>query len=272
MPMRLQVKLLRVLQENVIRPVGSTDAIPVNVRVISATHRDLQQLMAAGQFREDLYYRLNVVHIEMPPLNRRREDIPLLVAHFLAQIAKEIGRAQDLRARGGRAARHGRLARQHPPAAERRAPERGAVTDSRSSRWSWCSSHSAAPQARLPSFDEARDEFTRSYLSQILQITRRQRQSGGTAGETQPHGLLQAAGAAPAHAGRIQAALAAAAAGPRRRPHHAGGSIRATGILRFSCVVRRLRRRTSKWRYRYNPRRAPRRSRRSAQSGNALPP
>jgi two-component system response regulator GlrR len=91
MPMRLQVKLLRVLQENVIRPVGSTDAIPVNVRVISATHRDLQNLMTAGQFREDLYYRLNVVHIEMPALNRRREDIPLLVAHFLAQIAKESG-------------------------------------------------------------------------------------------------------------------------------------------------------------------------------------
>src|SRR5204863_9169139 len=57
----------------------------------SSTHRDLQQLMSVGQFREDLYYRLNVVHIEMPSLNRRREDIPLLVAHFLAQIAKESG-------------------------------------------------------------------------------------------------------------------------------------------------------------------------------------
>ncbi|HYL04182.1 MAG TPA: sigma 54-interacting transcriptional regulator, partial [Steroidobacteraceae bacterium] len=91
MPMRLQVKLLRVLQENLIRPVGSTEGTPVNVRVISATHKDLQQLMAGGQFREDLYYRLNVVHIEMPPLNRRREDIPLLVAHFLAQIARESG-------------------------------------------------------------------------------------------------------------------------------------------------------------------------------------
>ncbi|MGB6450016.1 MAG: sigma 54-interacting transcriptional regulator, partial [Steroidobacteraceae bacterium] len=91
MPIRLQVKLLRVLQENVIRPVGSTDAIAVNVRVISATHRDLQQLMSAGEFREDLYYRLNVVHIEMPPLHRRREDIPLLVGHFLAQIAQESG-------------------------------------------------------------------------------------------------------------------------------------------------------------------------------------
>ncbi len=91
LPMRLQVKLLRVLQENAIRPVGSSDPMPVNVRVISATHRDLQQLMAAGQFREDLYYRLNVVHIEMPPLSRRREDIPMLVAHFLAQIARESG-------------------------------------------------------------------------------------------------------------------------------------------------------------------------------------
>ena len=85
MPMRLQVKLLRVLQENLIRPVGSSEAIPTNVRVMSATHRDLQQQMAGGQFREDLYYRLNVVHIEMAPLSRRREDIPLLVAHFLAE-------------------------------------------------------------------------------------------------------------------------------------------------------------------------------------------
>jgi two-component system, NtrC family, response regulator GlrR len=91
MPMRLQVKLLRVLQENNIRPIGATDAIAVNVRVVSATHRDLQQLMMSGQFREDLYYRLNVVHIEMPPLNRRREDIPLLVSHFLAQISNESG-------------------------------------------------------------------------------------------------------------------------------------------------------------------------------------
>ncbi|EQD39786.1 two-component system response regulator, partial [mine drainage metagenome] len=91
MPIRLQVKLLRVLQEGLIRPVGGTEALPVNVRVISATHRDLHQLLADGQFREDLYYRLNVVHIEMPALNRRREDIPLLVAHFLAQIAKESG-------------------------------------------------------------------------------------------------------------------------------------------------------------------------------------
>jgi len=91
MPMRLQVKLLRVLQENQIRPVGGAETVPVNVRIMSATHRDLHQLMVGGQFREDLYYRLNVVHIEMPSLGRRREDIPLLVAHFLEQIAKENG-------------------------------------------------------------------------------------------------------------------------------------------------------------------------------------
>jgi two-component system response regulator GlrR len=130
MPMRLQVKLLRVLQENLIRPGGSTDPIAINVRVISATHRDLQQLMAEGQFREDLYYRLNVVHIEMPALNKRREDIPLLVAHFLGTDRQGKRRAQDLCARGRGAARHCRLARQHPPAAERRAAECRAVADS----------------------------------------------------------------------------------------------------------------------------------------------
>jgi two-component system response regulator GlrR len=89
MPMRLQVKLLRVLQEHQIRPVGSTEAIPVDVRVVSATHRDLQQMMREGNFREDLYYRLNVVHISLPVLDDRRDDIPLLVAHFLRQVAAE---------------------------------------------------------------------------------------------------------------------------------------------------------------------------------------
>ncbi|MGB5330921.1 MAG: sigma 54-interacting transcriptional regulator, partial [Woeseiaceae bacterium] len=89
MPMRLQVKLLRVLQESQVRPVGSTDAKDIDVRVISATHRDLQELMTQGRFREDLYYRLNVVNIKLPTLDDRREDIPLLVAHFLQQIAKE---------------------------------------------------------------------------------------------------------------------------------------------------------------------------------------
>ena len=93
MPLPLQVKLLRVLQQGEVRPVGSTQAIPVNVRVISATHRDLQAQRAAGLFREDLYYRLNVVSLHLPSLAERREDIPVLAAHFLRRLAERYRKA-----------------------------------------------------------------------------------------------------------------------------------------------------------------------------------
>lgn len=83
MPQPLQVKLLRALQERTIKPVGSTQNIPVNVRVISATHRDLAEEMRESRFREDLFYRINVVALDIPPLSERREDISLLASHFI---------------------------------------------------------------------------------------------------------------------------------------------------------------------------------------------
>jgi two-component system, NtrC family, response regulator GlrR len=92
MPPALQVKLLRVLQERSVRPVGATQAVPVDVRILSATHRDLDALMAQGQFREDLYYRLNVVSLHLPTLAERREDIPLLANHFLSRLAQKYGK------------------------------------------------------------------------------------------------------------------------------------------------------------------------------------
>ena len=89
MPLHLQVKILRVLQEKQVRPVGSTAPVPVDVRIISATHRNLEEAVEEKMFRKDLFYRLNVVSLELPPLNERREDIPLLAEYFIRRLSGE---------------------------------------------------------------------------------------------------------------------------------------------------------------------------------------
>ncbi len=94
-PLALQPKLLRVLQERRFRRVGGTAEIESDVRVLAATHRDLGEMLAAGSFREDLYYRLNVVTLQVPPLRERPEDIPLLALHFLRRFARELDRPVD---------------------------------------------------------------------------------------------------------------------------------------------------------------------------------
>ncbi|CAN5709252.1 sigma-54 dependent transcriptional regulator [soil metagenome] len=89
MPQSLQVKLLRALQEQEVTPIGSSAAIKFDVRIIAATNKNLEKELAENRFRKDLFYRLNVIEINLPPLRERREDIPLLVKHFIARIARE---------------------------------------------------------------------------------------------------------------------------------------------------------------------------------------
>jgi two-component system response regulator PilR (NtrC family) len=93
LPLPMQVKLLRVIQEKALRPVGQSAEVPVDVRVLSATHRDLRALVAAGQFREDLYYRINVIELRVPPLRERGDDLALLTQHILGRLAGAMGTA-----------------------------------------------------------------------------------------------------------------------------------------------------------------------------------
>jgi two-component system nitrogen regulation response regulator GlnG len=91
LPLALQAKLLRVLQERVVSPLGGRQAVPIDVRIVASTHRDLDELVREGRFREDLYFRLNVVPLRISPLRERLADIPLLVAHFVERFADELG-------------------------------------------------------------------------------------------------------------------------------------------------------------------------------------
>ncbi|MCB1746690.1 MAG: sigma-54-dependent Fis family transcriptional regulator, partial [Gammaproteobacteria bacterium] len=91
LPLHMQVKLLRAIQEKRVRPLGAEDEIPVDCRILTATHKDLAALVEAGEFRQDLYYRINVIEVCVPALRERREDVPLLVEHFLARKSAELG-------------------------------------------------------------------------------------------------------------------------------------------------------------------------------------
>jgi len=172
MPANFQVKLLRVLQERTVRPVGSTQAVPVDVRIISATHRDLEELRKAGQFREDLYYRLNVVTLDLPSLVDRREDIPLLANHFLKTL-EDAGKK--------------RVSGFAPDAMEvlLSAPWPGNVRQlynvvEQSVAFTTTSMIPASlvqralrdeAKCEMPAFADARSRFERDYLTQLLQIT-----------------------------------------------------------------------------------------------------
>jgi two-component system response regulator GlrR len=171
MPVPLQVKLLRVLQERMVRPVGSAQSFDVDVRVISATHRNIEAEMVAGNFREDLYYRLNVVALHLPSLSERREDIPLLANHFLTHIAEKYSRS---------------IAGFAPEAIEAlvAAPWPGNVRQLYNVVEQAVALATTAlipvtlvqqaiqhQQSEFASFEEARRKFEREYLAQILRIT-----------------------------------------------------------------------------------------------------
>ncbi len=171
MPATAQVKLLRMLQEGTVRRVGSTRDAHVDIRVVSATHHDLRQAIESGDFREDLYYRLNVVNLRLPPLRERREDIPLLATHFLEHLT---GPGERPRKAFAPAALETLLRGDWPGNVRelRNFVERSAALTP--------GKLISAGQVRrlldehgngLPSLADARDAFTRQYLCQLLRLT-----------------------------------------------------------------------------------------------------
>ncbi|HEY4434929.1 two-component system response regulator GlrR [Enterobacter mori] len=172
MPAPLQVKLLRVLQERKVRPLGSNRDIDINVRIISATHRDLPKVMARNEFREDLYYRLNVVNLKIPALAERAEDIPLLANHLLRQSAD----------------RHKPFVRAFSTDAMKRLMTAGwpgnvrqlvnvieqcvALTSSPVISDALVEQALEGENTALPTFAEARNQFELNYLRKLLQITK----------------------------------------------------------------------------------------------------
>lgn len=171
MPTTLQVKLLRVLQERLIRPVGSTQSIEVDVRIISATHRDIEIAMQDGEFREDLYYRLNVVNLQLPALRDRPEDIPLLARHFVDKSALR----HNPKVKGISPAAIHLLAQAAWPGNVRQLEnviEQTVALSSAPIISEGLVNQALANQDRvIPSFNEARATFEKSYLTKVLHIT-----------------------------------------------------------------------------------------------------
>ena len=172
MPVALQVKLLRVLQERKVRPLGSNRDIEINVRIISATHRDLPKAMARGEFREDLFYRLNVVNLKIPPLSERAEDIPLLANHLLRQSADR--HKPFVRAFSSDAMK--RLMAANWPGNVRQLvnviEQCVALTSSPVIGDALVEQALEGENTALPTFVEARNQFELNYLRKLLQITR----------------------------------------------------------------------------------------------------
>ncbi len=171
MPPALQVKLLRVLQEKQVRPVGGMQHVPVDVRVISATHRNLEAELAAGNFREDLYYRLKVVALNLPSLAERREDIPLLAGHFLNELAtrykKDVtGLSPEAVELLVAAAWPGNV-RQLYNVIEQSV----ALTTTPRIPANLVQQAIQREQTEFASFEQARRKFERDYLAQLLKIT-----------------------------------------------------------------------------------------------------
>ena len=171
MPLSFQVKLLRVLQEREVRPVGSTQAIKVDVRIISATHVNLTKAIKANTFREDLYYRLNVVELELPTLVQRREDIPLLVQYFLTQAVARSNMpiksiSQEAMELLISAPWPGNI-RQLQNVVEQSV----ALSSENVISATLVKNALRDDSTQFPSFQQARDHFERDYLSKLLKIT-----------------------------------------------------------------------------------------------------
>jgi two-component system, NtrC family, response regulator GlrR len=171
MPVALQVKLLRVLQERTVRPVGATQSTPVDVRIVSATHRDLDSAIREGQFREDLYYRLNVVSFTLPPLRDRREDVPLLAGHFLTNIARKYGKTVNAFSADALQ----RLVKYDWPGNVRElvnvVEQVVALTTSAVVSPALVESALRIQATELDSFEQARGQFERDYLARLLKMT-----------------------------------------------------------------------------------------------------